>query len=119
MSFREVYDTNKILGTILLILFFSLAGIPPFAGFYIKYNVLATAYFCGGVYNNIYIFFALISSTILLLVYLQMIISILRVENSASIKETSQAKVKNEKHNLPKLIYIILVVNTGIITLFD
>jgi NADH:ubiquinone oxidoreductase subunit 2 (subunit N) len=77
----------------IIFLLLSFAGIPPFAGFYLKYYILITMYFSAVAYSNIFILSALLSSLILLLVYLQMVISVILPTSENTIQAFSSIKV--------------------------
>jgi NADH:ubiquinone oxidoreductase subunit 2 (subunit N) len=77
-SFERIYQTNKIMGAIIVGLLLSFSGVPPFAGFYAKYYIFLFTYVQFSAYLKYYILIALISSAVILVVYLQLVISTIR-----------------------------------------
>lgn len=66
-SYNGLYKTNPKLTLIMTLALFSLAGIPPFAGFFSKFFVFASAFHAG---NWLVVFLALVNTIISLYYYL-------------------------------------------------
>ncbi len=69
-DYEGLYQTNPKLALIMTLALFSLAGIPPFAGFFSKFFVFAAA-FSGG--NYWLVFIALLNTVISLFYYLKIV----------------------------------------------
>ena len=81
-DYRGLYKTNPKLTMIMTLALFSLAGIPPFAGFFSKFMVFSAA-FSGGHY--LVVFLALINTVISLYYYLLVVKAMFIDENEAPI----------------------------------
>ena len=81
-TFNGLYKTNPRLALIMTLALFSLAGIPPFAGFFSKFFVFASA-FGAGFY--ILVFIALINTVISLYYYLLIVKAMYIVENGEPV----------------------------------
>lgn len=69
-DYDELYATNPRIAFVMTLALFSLAGIPPFAGFFSKFFVFAAA-FQGG--QRVLVFIALINTVISLYYYLRIV----------------------------------------------
>ena len=69
-DYNELYNTNPKLAFLMTLALFSLAGIPPFAGFFSKFFIFAAA-FEGGF--HLLVFIALINTIISLYYYLKIV----------------------------------------------
>jgi len=69
-SLKNLSEKQRLLGLFLSILLFSMAGIPPLAGFFSKYYILETA-----IYNDYFIlsFIVVLSSILATVYYIQLI----------------------------------------------
>lgn len=81
-DYNGLYKTNPKLSFIMTLALFSLAGIPPFAGFFSKFFVFASA-FHGG--NFWLVFIALLNTVISLFYYLKIVKAMYIVQNDAPI----------------------------------
>lgn len=81
-DYRGLYKTNPKLTMVMTLALFSLAGIPPFAGFFSKFMVFASA-FSGGFYWVV--FLALINTVISLYYYLLVVKAMFIDENDTPI----------------------------------
>ena len=100
----NIFKLNSLISTIIIINIFSLAGIPPLAGFFSKLFIFFSA-----IKNNYFnlVFFAIIISIISSFYYLK-IIKIIYFEKKDNIKFLNQ---------INKIQSIILLINTQIILL--
>lgn len=69
-SYNNLYSTNPKLAFTMMLAMFSLAGIPPFAGFFSKFFIFSTAVASGSVALYILVLIALINTIISLYYYL-------------------------------------------------
>lgn len=81
-DYKGLYKTNPKLTMVMTLALFSLAGIPPFAGFFSKFMVFASA-FNGGFY--LVVFLALINTVISLYYYLLVVKAMFIDENENPI----------------------------------
>jgi len=81
-DYNGLYTTNPKLSFIMTLALFSLAGIPPFAGFFSKFFVFASA-FSGG--NFWLVFIALLNTVISLFYYLKIVKAMYILPNEAPI----------------------------------
>ncbi len=73
-SFLGLHKRNPVLAAVLLVLFLSLAGIPPLVGFWAKFNLFAAVLAVGaGVWPFILVCFAAAFSAVSLYYYLQVL----------------------------------------------
>lgn len=104
-DYKGLYDTNPKLSFVLMLALFSLAGIPPFAGFFSKFFIFAAAAQQG---YYILVLIALIN-TIISLYYYLIVIKAMFMDKSESPIE----KFKTDGYNKISLIFttagIILV----------
>jgi NADH-quinone oxidoreductase subunit N len=104
-DYKGLYDTNPKLSFVLMLALFSLAGIPPFAGFFSKFFIFAAAAQQG---YYILVLIALIN-TIISLYYYLIVIKAMFMDKSESPVE----KFKTDGYNKISLIFttagIILV----------
>lgn len=77
-GYKGLYKTNPKLTMVMTLALFSLAGIPPFAGFFSKFMVFASA-FSGGF--HLVVFLALINTVISLYYYLLVVKAMFIDEN--------------------------------------
>ena len=69
-DYNGLYKTNPWLSFTMMLAMFSLAGIPPFAGFFSKFFIFTSALECGEMSNYILVLIALINTIISLYYYL-------------------------------------------------
>ena len=81
-DYNGLYQTNPKLCFIMTLALFSLAGIPPFAGFFSKFFVFASAFSEGFVWL---VFIALINTVISLFYYLKIVKAMFILPNDAPI----------------------------------
>lgn len=81
-DYKGLYKTNPKLAMVMTLALFSLAGIPPFAGFFSKFMVFASA-FSGGF--HLVVFLALINTVISLYYYLLVVKAMFIDENDNPI----------------------------------
>lgn len=79
-SYRGLYTTNPRLTLVMTLALFSLAGIPPFAGFFSKFFVFAAAFHTG---HWLTVFLALVN-TIISLYYYLLVVKAMYIEPSQS-----------------------------------
>jgi len=114
--FEGIYRSNPLISLVLSITVFSLAGIPPFAGFLMKYNVIyliiRSAHFIG-FYMYIAALVAIVSSVISAYFYLRIIKTIYFMNPKESIEQVSI------KYSGSILIFmvILIVINLSAILL--
>lgn len=81
-DYNGLYQTNPKLSFLMTIALFSLAGIPPFAGFFSKFFIFASA-FSAGFY--LVVFIALLNTIISLFYYLKIVKAMYIIPNDAPI----------------------------------
>ncbi len=88
-DYKGLYKTNPKLTMVMTLALFSLAGIPPFAGFFSKFMVFASA-FGGGHY--LVVFIALLNTVISLYYYLLVVKAMFIDQNENPIPEFKSSK---------------------------
>ena len=88
-DYKGLYKTNPKLTMVMTLALFSLAGIPPFAGFFSKFMVFASA-FSGGF--HLVVFLALINTVISLYYYLLVVKAMFIDENDNPIPHFQSSK---------------------------
>ena len=104
-DYNALYKTNPKLSVIMMLSLFSLAGIPPFAGFFSKFFIFAAAFQAG---YHLLVFIALINTVISLYYYLLIVKAMFITPNETPLKTINT-------DNYTKLSLIICT--AGIITL--
>ena len=92
-TFNGLYSTNPKLTLIMTLALFSLAGIPPFAGFFSKFFVFMSAFGAG---FHILVFIALVNTVVSLYYYLLIVKAMYMKENEqqvASIKCNTYTRI--------------------------
>jgi len=108
-DYDGLYLTNPALSIVLTLALFSLAGIPPFAGFFSKYFIFTAAFEKG---FNVLVFIALINTIVSLYYYLMVVKSIFFNKNENAIERfTSDNGVK-----VSLIICSAAIVLTGLIS---
>jgi len=96
----------------MMALLLSMAGIPPFAGFYAKYFILLSVYLTHMQYFSFYIAGALVSSAVLLLVYLQLVVDCITSKTYKFDQQQSQLSVPTKltpsRQNTNYFIFFVL-----------
>lgn len=69
-EYNGLYSTNPKLAFLMTLALFSLAGIPPFAGFFSKFSILAAAFQSG---FHLLVFIALVNTVLSLYYYLKIV----------------------------------------------
>lgn len=112
-DYRGFYKTNPLLAIVITLGLFSLAGIPPFAGFFSKYFMFAVA-FQQGFYTLVFI--ALANTVVSLYYYLKVVKTVFFVENENPVEPlTSDLPLK-----ISLLVCVFFIVATGLIsTIYD
>ena len=82
-DYRGLYKTNPKLTMVMTLALFSLAGIPPFAGFFSKFFVFSSAFAQG---HHLVVFLALINTVISLYYYLLVVKAMFVDENDEPIE---------------------------------
>ena len=82
-DYKGLYKTNPKLTMVMTLALFSLAGIPPFAGFFSKFMVFSAAFAQG---YHLIVFLALINTVISLYYYLLVVKAMFVDENDAPIE---------------------------------
>ena len=77
-SYNGLYKTNPKLAVLMMLCMFSLAGIPPFAGFFSKFFIFMSA---AGVGFYLLVFIALVNTVISLYYYLKIVKAMFITEN--------------------------------------
>ena len=104
-DYNALYKTNPKLSVIMMLSLFSLAGIPPFAGFFSKFFIFAAAFQAG---YHLLVFIALLNTVISLYYYLLIVKAMFITPNETPLKTINT-------DNYTKLSLIICTV--GIIAL--
>lgn len=108
-DYNGLYQTNPRLSAIMMFALFSLAGIPPFAGFFSKFFIFAAATEQG---YYVLVFIALINTVISLYYYLLIV--------KAMFLNNSDQPVEHIKTDLPARISLvmclIMIVFTGLVS---
>ncbi len=112
-DYNGFYATNPKLALVMTLALFSLAGIPPFAGFFSKFLVFAAA-FKGGF--HILVFIALINTVISLFYYLKLV--------KAMYINKSESPIPYFRSSLPARINLVIclvgILSFGLISsIFD
>jgi len=81
-DYNGLYRTNPKLAVVMMLALFSLAGIPPFAGFFSKFFIFAAAFEQG---FHILVFIALINTVISLYYYLLVVKAMFINQNDSPI----------------------------------
>ena len=92
-SFNGLAKANPLLAVTMTIALFSLAGIPPAAGFFAKYYIFTSAFYAG---YTILVLIAIVSSLVGVYYYLKLIIAMFamkRDENAPHVYITSGLKI--------------------------
>jgi NADH-quinone oxidoreductase subunit N len=108
-DFKGFYKTNPFLSWVLAIALFSLAGVPPTAGFFGKFFLIMSGAERG---NYVWIIFAALNMTISFYYYLRVVKAIFMDENENPIQKISVPA-------LPKLAMIICllgIISTGFLS---
>ena len=84
-TFNGLYKTNPKLTLIMTLALFSLAGIPPFAGFFSKFFVFMNAFGAGFM---VLVFVALVNTVISLYYYLLIVKAMYMKENTVPVPKT-------------------------------
>ena len=82
-DYKGLYKTNPKLVMVMTLALFSLAGIPPFAGFFSKFMVFSSAFAQG---YHLVVFLALINTVISLYYYLLVVKAMFVDENDSPIE---------------------------------
>jgi NADH-quinone oxidoreductase subunit N len=106
-DYNGLYSTNPRLSLIMMLAMFSLAGIPPVAGFFGKFFLFTAAAEKG---YFILVFIALINATISLYYYLLVI--------KAMFINKSESPIASFKSNLPMKISLVVCVVGILVTGF-
>jgi NADH-quinone oxidoreductase subunit N len=104
-DYNGFYSTNPKLAMVMTLALFSLAGIPPFAGFFSKFFVFAAAFKSG---FSVIVFIALVNTIISLYYYLLIV--------KAMFITPSDAPIATFKNSVPMRISLLTCV-AGIILL--
>ena len=84
-DYNGLYSTNPRLSVVMMIALFSLAGIPPFAGFFSKFFIFMAALQPGGAANYVLVFIALLNTVISLYYYLRVVKAMFINKNETAI----------------------------------
>ena len=110
-SYDGLYQTNPKLAFLMTLCLFSLAGIPPFAGFFSKFFIFMAAFKAG---FWVLVFIALVNTVISLYYYLLIVKAMYIKENDAPI-----ARFQSDGYTRVGLAICLLgVVLTGIVSCF-
>jgi NADH-quinone oxidoreductase subunit N len=96
-DYNGLYQTNPKLSFVMMLALFSLAGIPPFAGFFSKYFIFSAAAAQG---QYVLVFIALLNTIISLYYYLLVI--------KAMFLNKSENPIENVKSDLPMKISLVV-----------
>lgn len=109
-QYAGLYKTNPFLAVVISLGLFSLAGIPPFAGFFSKYFIFTVA-FEQGYYALVFI--ALANTVISLYYYLMVVRTVFKLENDSPIEKIQSGKAAN----LSLIICSALIVVAGLFSI--
>ena len=104
-DYNGLYRTNPKLAVVMMLALFSLAGIPPFAGFFSKFFIFAAAFNSG---FHLLVFIALVNTVLSLYYYL-------RVVKSMYINKSDEPIVAFQSDNYTRVS--LLLCTAGIIVL--
>lgn len=104
-DYKGLYKTNPKLTMVMTLALFSLAGIPPFAGFFSKFFVFSTAFAQG---HWLVVFLALINTVISLYYYLLVVKAMFIDENDSPV-ETLDSSIYMKLSLLICLAGILLI----------
>lgn len=112
-DYRGFYKTNPLLGIVITLGLFSLAGIPPFAGFFSKYFIFTVA-FQQGFYALVFI--ALANTVVSLYYYLMVVKTVFFVDGENPVEPLkSDLALK-----VSLVVCVFFIVATGLIsTIYD
>lgn len=110
-DYKGLYKTNPKLTLVMTLALFSLAGIPPFAGFFSKFFVFASAFNQG---HHLLVFLALINTVISLYYYLLVVKAMFIDENDKPIETFSS----NPSMKISLVICLAGILLFGIVSTF-
>ena len=96
-NLKSLALNNPIVGFILTMILFSMSGIPPLGGFYVKFEIFLSVLNS----SNYFLAYALFFLTVINFFYYLRIIKIVYFENSYTFY-----KIKNENHSVLRIIVI-------------
>lgn len=85
-DYKGLYKSNPRLAVVMMLAMFSLAGIPPFAGFFSKFFIFAAATQSGSVAMYVLVFIALLNTIISLYYYLLVVKAMFVYQDEPVIK---------------------------------
>ncbi|MFI3239944.1 MAG: NADH-quinone oxidoreductase subunit N [Bacteroidales bacterium] len=85
-DYKGLYKSNPRLAVVMMLAMFSLAGIPPFAGFFSKFFIFAAATQTGSVAMYVLVFIALLNTIISLYYYLLVVKAMFVYQDEPVIK---------------------------------
>lgn len=101
-EYNGLYSTNPKLAFIMTLALFSLAGIPPFAGFFSKFFIFAAAFKSG---FHLLVFIALINTVISLYYYLKIVKAMYINKNEEPI-----AYIRSDNYSRAGLVICLLAI---------
>lgn len=114
-DYKGLYKTNPKLTMVMTLALFSLAGIPPFAGFFSKFMVFSSA-FSNGYY--LLVFLALINTVISLYYYLLVVKAMFIDENDSPIPYYRSSRYMRISLVVCLAGIIVLGISSGVYQLF-
>ena len=109
-DYNGLYKTNPWLSFTMMLAMFSLAGIPPFAGFFSKFFIFTSALECGDMSMYVLVLIALINTIISLYYYLLVVKAMF-----ISQEECTIAKFKSGgNERLAMIVCTLGIILTGI-----
>ena len=107
-DYKGLYKTNPRLSVAMMLAMFSLAGIPPFAGFFSKFFIFTSAIQQGSIAIYILVLIALINTIISLYYYLLVV--------KAMFISQDECKIANFKSSCPERVALWIAI-AGILLL--
>lgn len=113
-NLRKILGNNEYLFGIMIILIFSMSGIPPFAGFYTKFDIFYVLYYSLEV---LILFFVLLLTVISFFYYLRILKTIYFDNHKVNIKKYDDLKIESFSWNTFR-IYLVYILSFFLVFYF-
>ena len=113
-DYNGLYKTNPMLSVAMMLAMFSLAGIPPFAGFFSKFFIFTSALQAGTVSMYVLVLIALINTIVSLYYYLLVVKAMFIHQDDCVIAPFKSAL----SERIARLVCVIGIILIGIVPFF-